>query len=302
MRRLPTFAGRVGAFLAEISFQIFGYGSYLIPAFIAIAGWHYFWCLTADAIYTKLTGAGSARWLQLGVSGADAWPRGLRAARLSSRRLHRRMDRRLDVRLPQSNRLDHRDPRDDVGRDDPGDAVLIWPAGETSLFGDQGQRERGAGSIPYGERRTTQGETAPRDSREVRQEGGAGRCALQAGEEARGCAAAVERAADPLVPRTPPVVQKKAAKAPITPPLPLPEPDRTQPERRLGSYTLPPLSLLDAPKAERKIDERELMDSARLLEEKCREFSVEGSVVQIHPVRSSPPSSSSPTPASNTQR
>ncbi len=49
--------------------------------------------------------------------------------------------------------------------------------------------------------------------------------------------------------RTPPVVQKKApAKAPITPPLPLPEPERIQPERRLGSYTLPPLSLLDAPK------------------------------------------------------
>src|SRR5213075_3532294 len=41
--------------------------------------------------------------------------------------------------------------------------------------------------------------------------------------------------------------------------------------------------LLDAPKTERKIDERELMDGARLLEEKCREFSVEGSVVQIHP-------------------
>ena len=33
----------------------------------------------------------------------------------------------------------------------------------------------------------------------------------------------------------------------------------------------------------RKIDERELMDGARLLEEKCREFSVEGTVVQIHP-------------------
>ena len=36
-------------------------------------------------------------------------------------------------------------------------------------------------------------------------------------------------------------------------------------------------------KAEQKIDERELMEGARLLEEKCREFSVEGSVVQIHP-------------------
>ena len=46
---------------------------------------------------------------------------------------------------------------------------------------------------------------------------------------------------------------------------------------------LPPAALLDPAKAERKIDERELMDAARLLEEKCREFSVEGSVVQIHP-------------------
>ena len=50
-----------------------------------------------------------------------------------------------------------------------------------------------------------------------------------------------------------------------------------------GEYNLPPAALLDSPKTERKIDERELMDSARLLEEKCREFSVEGRVVQIHP-------------------
>ena len=70
------------------------------------------------------------------------------------------------------------------------------------------------------------------------------------------------------------------------PPLPLPDPEPTTKapaERRKGEYTLPPLALLDAPKTERKIDERELMDGARLLEEKCREFSVEGSVVQIHP-------------------
>src|SRR5688500_10737687 len=80
----------------------------------------------------------------------------------------------------------------------------------------------------------------------------------------------------------PPVVQKKPiTKTLMTPPLPLPEPERV--ERKLGTYSLPPVSLLDAPKAERKIDERELMDAARLLEEKCREFSVDGSVVQIHP-------------------
>ena len=65
--------------------------------------------------------------------------------------------------------------------------------------------------------------------------------------------------------------------------LPLPEPDKAPVERKKGAYTLPPHALLDAPKAEQKIDERELMDGARLLEEKCREFSVEGTVVQIHP-------------------
>ena len=65
---------------------------------------------------------------------------------------------------------------------------------------------------------------------------------------------------------------------------PDPEPLAKAPaERRKGDYAMPPLALLDAPRTERKIDERELMDSARLLEEKCREFAVEGSVVQIHP-------------------
>jgi S-DNA-T family DNA segregation ATPase FtsK/SpoIIIE len=71
-----------------------------------------------------------------------------------------------------------------------------------------------------------------------------------------------------------------------SPPLPLadPEPGAKAPaERRKGEYALPPAALLDAARTERKIDERELMDGARLLEEKCREFSVEGSVVQIHP-------------------
>ena len=72
----------------------------------------------------------------------------------------------------------------------------------------------------------------------------------------------------------------------VAPSLPLPDPEpmsKAPAERRKGEYALPPVSLLDSVKAERKIDERELMESARLLEEKCREFSVEGSVVQIHP-------------------
>ncbi|HMD36301.1 MAG TPA: DNA translocase FtsK, partial [Vicinamibacterales bacterium] len=84
-----------------------------------------------------------------------------------------------------------------------------------------------------------------------------------------------------LAPSKPPRVTMPAA-----PPLPLAdlEPITKAPaERRKGEFSLPPVALLDAPKTERKIDERELMDLARLLEDKCREFAVEGSVVQIHP-------------------
>ena len=51
-----NFAGRVGAFISELSLQLFGYAAYLIPAIIAVAGWHYFWCQTPDAAYTKITG------------------------------------------------------------------------------------------------------------------------------------------------------------------------------------------------------------------------------------------------------
>jgi hypothetical protein len=51
-----NFIGPVGAFLAELSFQVLGFASYMLPALVAAAGWHYFWCRTVDALYTKITG------------------------------------------------------------------------------------------------------------------------------------------------------------------------------------------------------------------------------------------------------
>ncbi|HET9268106.1 MAG TPA: DNA translocase FtsK 4TM domain-containing protein, partial [Vicinamibacterales bacterium] len=51
-----NFVGRVGAFLAELSFQLFGYGAYFLPGAVSVVGWHYFWCQTPDAAYTKVTG------------------------------------------------------------------------------------------------------------------------------------------------------------------------------------------------------------------------------------------------------
>jgi S-DNA-T family DNA segregation ATPase FtsK/SpoIIIE len=66
--------------------------------------------------------------------------------------------------------------------------------------------------------------------------------------------------------------------------LPIPAPDAPKPApRKQGAFTLPPITLLDAPKAEQAVDERQLRERGLQLEEKCREFAVEGQVVQIHP-------------------
>ena len=96
-----------------------------------------------------------------------------------------------------------------------------------------------------------------------------------------GAAAAALKAASSR-PTPPPATIKRAA-PPVEASLPLSDPERSPAERKKGAYVTPPLALLDAPRAEGKIDERELMEGARFLEEKCREFNVEGTVVQIHP-------------------
>jgi S-DNA-T family DNA segregation ATPase FtsK/SpoIIIE len=53
-----NFAGRVGAFMAELSYQMLGYAAYIVPLVLVILGWHHFWCRAVDAAYTKLVGAG----------------------------------------------------------------------------------------------------------------------------------------------------------------------------------------------------------------------------------------------------
>jgi S-DNA-T family DNA segregation ATPase FtsK/SpoIIIE len=294
-----NFVGRVGAFLAELSFQLLGYGAYLIPAVVGVAGWHYFWCQSVDAIYTKLTGtsllfvctsafmslvlgrvdlgdrpfrAGGyigeffAGWMgeYLGRSGSiivivtllflavvlatqfsfgRLFAAGLAAAGRGFGGLRAGVVAWLDARRKERQRRE----------------VIA----KHTRLGAAPAEPRGAGVRPSPPR--TRVAEEPR--------------ALEDGDETPARAAASRQ--------TPPVVRRSAARpVPSTPPLPLPEPEpstRGLVERRLSGYTLPPASLLDPAKAERKIDERELMESARLLEEKCREFSVEGAVVQIHP-------------------
>jgi S-DNA-T family DNA segregation ATPase FtsK/SpoIIIE len=288
-----NFAGRVGAFLSELSYQMLGYASYLIPAVIAVAGWHYFWCRAIDAVYTKLTGAvmlfacGSA-FLGLTLGRVDFGPRPFRAGGYLGEWLGGVM-------------------ADYLSR--TGSVIVILAlivaavilATQFSfgrLFGAIFAALGGLGA---------QGVAAFAQWRDQRRKARARRDVLvkygkkdapvvatvetrKTARIDRPAAAALDKVAPrdqdipvaPVARAAPPVVQKKpVTRTPVAPTLPLPEPERV--ERRLGTYTLPPVSLLDAAKAELKIDERELMDAARHLEEKCREFSVEGSVVQIHP-------------------
>src|SRR5262249_43444 len=42
---LPAnFAGRVGSFVAEASYQVFGYSAWLVPIVVVVIGWNRFWC------------------------------------------------------------------------------------------------------------------------------------------------------------------------------------------------------------------------------------------------------------------
>jgi S-DNA-T family DNA segregation ATPase FtsK/SpoIIIE len=319
-----NFAGRIGAFLAELSFQLFGYASYLIPAVLVITGWNYFWCRNLDAAATKVTGAGfliagvsaflSLVFRTLDVAGkpfrAGGYAGELVAGQLSEY-LNRtgsliviltlvflaiilstqfsfgRFFRALIAATGSAVRrgLDvFREWREERRREQQRREVIAKHMRQGApATPDIKKPVTAAASSDDGDRRWPKGSRSSRTDADGAR--GPSRGELRDADGARGYgrterddARSVSRSDVEDAPRRPKVNVPTPA-----PPADLEPSSKAPAERRKGDYTLPPLALLDAPKTERKIDERELMDSARLLEEKCREFSVEGSVVQIHP-------------------
>ncbi|MEK7283251.1 MAG: DNA translocase FtsK 4TM domain-containing protein [Acidobacteriota bacterium] len=51
----------------------------------------------------------------------------------------------------------------------------------------------------------------------------------------------------------------------------------------MATYTPPPLSLLNPPHHDVQVDEKDLVETARIITEKCREFDVTGQVIAIQP-------------------
>jgi S-DNA-T family DNA segregation ATPase FtsK/SpoIIIE len=284
-----NFVGRVGAFLSELSFQLFGYAAYLIPSVFAIIGWHYFWCQKPDAAYTKVTGAGllfacSSAFLSLVFGSAEVAGKSFHAggsigswlAGFLADFLNRTGS--LIVLMTLTVLAVILSTQFSFGRMFASVLVILQDASSNGLgfvrkWIDTRRKERARRDLVA--RQTKKG--API----------APKLAVTAVEDepsARTLRPSRTETADEPAPPSRPAPPVVARKKPEAPPLPLPDPEPLKaPAQRRGHFTLPPLTLLDAPKAERKIDERELMDSSRQLEEKCREFSVEGQVAQIHP-------------------
>ena len=273
-----NFIGRVGAFLSEVSLQLFGYASYLLPVLIAAVGWHYFWCRQPDAAYTKVVGVAlffgcASTFLSLifGTSQLDG--KTFYAGGLIGTWLGAAMSEYLNrtgsiIVLLTLIALS---------------AILSTQFSFGRLFAQASRESRGLWVRSVGALRVKiERFRKDRERRKVTaKHAKKAALAARAADAKAGTPAASE--AKPQVPASPPVVARKPIAVEPSLPLPDPAPVKAAAPRKDGSYTLPPSSLLDPAIVEQKIDERELMESARHLEDKCREFSVEGQIAQIHP-------------------
>ena len=298
-----NFIGRVGAFLSELSFQTLGHASYLIPTIFVVVGWHLFWCRVIDAMYTKIVGvlllfACLTSFLSLAFGTLSASGKVFSAGGYAGDRLAAQLADYL-------NRT--------------GSIIFILTllflaiilATQFSfgrLFGELFQHlgrwaTRTVGAVRgWWEKRQRERQRQEvilkhRDNllRELAfSQAGASTARTEVLAKTPPLARVADRVkqdrgstadATPLLDRTTPAAAiKRDRPAMIAPPPRVRETvSKAQAERRTPGFMLPPMALLDAPKAEQKIDERELMDAARLLEEKCSEFGVEGAVSQIHP-------------------
>ena len=287
--RVPpaNFVGQVGAFLAEISLQIFGFASYLVPLLLVVLGWHYFWCRTIDAAYTKLVGllllfTCTASFLSLAFGTLAASGRAYRAGGY----LGEWLAETLAVYLNRTGSI----------------IVILTLLFLSVILSTQfsfgrlfasagGHTRRWGGSLLSSTRQWW-----ARRQRERQREGVIRKHLERSGSStARAEVLARSQSHSPESQRRPGRGAQRRTETEAddparevalknSPQLPLPNLAVRPPvERRQGSFTLPPAALLDSPKAVQKFDERLLMENAKLLEEKCREFAVDGSVVQIHP-------------------
>ena len=291
-------AGRVGAFLAELSHQLVGFAALLIPISLGALAWHAFWCRPVDAAYTKLIGLGllfacMAALLSLALGGFDGANRAFNAGgavgSLIAGGLSEYLNRigSLIVILTLLCLAVILATRVSLGRA----CVEAWR--RTALVAARAAtiaRRWWTSLAKWRERRGVVNKHLAKSGSSTARTEILARIAAAAGvwrtrETGAARRDATAKALDPAgsLTVTPPSPSRRTRESVrvSTPKLPL-EPNPAV-EVQSGNYTAPAIALLDAPRGSQKVDERQLMEGARLLEEKCREFSVEGSVAQIQP-------------------
>jgi len=314
-RPAANLIGPAGAFLAELSYQVVGYAAYLFPILAAAIGWHRFWCRKIDAILTKLIGVAllfstSSAFVSLAMTPARAsgqsfepggwlgdqlgWALAASFSRagssiillalfcfgiiLSTHFSFGRMflalsaaargwaERRVDAyQTWRVERKRDRQRRDIVAKhaklraDKTPLPEAAKPAATKEVPPTVAPPSRGNRPEPAATA------TQPRPARVPEPE-------LPAPAPNGGSWPGNRKA--PAIQVAPPAAALAGRAGEV---------GRAPAEKKHGGVALPPVTLLDAPRAELKIDERELMESAHLLQEKCAEFAVAGSIVQIHP-------------------
>jgi DNA segregation ATPase FtsK/SpoIIIE, S-DNA-T family len=290
--------GRVGAFLAELSFQLVGYTAFVIPAVLGVLGWHFFWCSKLEAAYTKLVGATLlfaclSSFLAMAFGTPDAQSRSFQAGGYLGLHLSARLADYFNpagslivilTLLFLSVILSTQFSFGRLFSEISGRLVAAWQSTRDRVAAWRENRRKEKQRREVIAKHTKRAAAAaaaaePRDAaKESKDVKGNGKPPEIRKPQPASVAQGDSDGEQPTQPRLPNVT-------PIKRPAPVPAAgdQETGQAARKGAFTLPPLALLDAPKVERKVDEQELMDMARQLEEKCREFSVEGAVVQIHP-------------------
>ena len=278
-----NFIGRVGAFASELSFQALGYAAFLLPLCIGIAGWNFFWCLTVDAIYTKVIGvtmliSAMSGLLSLAFGSTEqagktfhaggsfgAWLAGGMAEYMNGTGAGLVLLTLVLLAVVLSTQVS-------LGR----------------LFSEASGHGRTASSLGMSRLRIWWEQRAEaRAHAQARKADEAAAASVPEKKKRRPAAddtdvelpaKVVPHPSASLGVRAVPAVVKRQASLPMPPP----DAPRAQP-RKQGAFTLPPITLLDAAKPDEAVDERQLRELGMQLEEKCREFAVEGQVVKIHP-------------------
>ncbi len=301
---VANFAGRIGAFLSVVSFQLLGYSAYFLPAVLGFAGWHAFWCIDLQARGTKFTGLGMlvicvAGLIALAASAFDTSLRPFRPGGLigewTAAGLSAYLNRTgtaillialLALAVILATHFSFGKAFSAIANRVRGQRGML---SQWRQWREERRRERERKQIIEKHVKKAGKERAPEIQSKVADAAAtlkAARAKLLPDDDEEDDEREDERpAVKPVAARAAKAPAIRRAAVPVTPSLPLEDAETSKApvERRKNGYTLPPVTLLDAPKDHRKIDERELMEAARLLEEKCKEFDVVGQVVQIHP-------------------